>query len=106
MSSDQEIYESLTAATTDETGSAKKSPCGCGEAMSVNTVSGDLAAELEAALDALGSESGGGDLLRIDDSALDEDLLFSDLEQEPSITLQDIVSLAEQYPGLKITISF
>jgi hypothetical protein len=103
MASDQEIYDTLSG---PESAPAKKSPCGCNEPdMSASAGSVGLAGELESALDALGSVSG-GDGLDLDVSSIDEDLLFADAGQEPSITLQDLVSLAEQYPGLKITISF
>lgn len=101
MSSDQEIYDALSGG-----GAAKKSPCGCGESStSTSEGGGGLAAELGGALDALGSETG-DELFGVDDVSLENDLLFAGLEQEPSVTLQDLVSLAEQYPGLKITISF
>lgn len=104
MSSDQEIYNALTGSGAAPV-PAKKSPCGCGGSnVSLGEGGGGLAAELESALNDLGGGSG-GDLFGVDDSLLDSELLFGDLQQ-PSLSLQDFVALAEQYPGLKITISF
>lgn len=98
---DQEIYEALTGSRD----LPKKGPCGCEGNSSVSSSQrGDLAAELESALDALASE--GDDPAALDLTTLEGDELFADLGQDTPITLQDLVSLAEQYPGLKITISF
>ena len=94
MASDQEIYEMLTGAATSA------GPCGgCGDA----AAGGNLAAELESALDALGGSAAGGE---IDTSAIDEGLLFGDAGAQSTVTLEDLIALAEQYPGLKITLSF
>ncbi len=65
--------------------------------------SGNLGANLEAALDALGS---GGELAAEISPFSDAELAFGDLEQGAEIRLEDVLSLAEKYPGLKITFSF
>lgn len=87
-----------------------KSPCGCGGASAEPAAAGGgLEADLDAALRELGD--GGGELgeVSFDDASLlfeADDLLFGDFEAESNVGLDDLVFLAERYPGLKITISF
>lgn len=92
-----ELNTALDALAHEKTGD-----CGCGgkkHGSPAATVAGDaLAAELEAALDALEAEDtfaeGPGD---------DP---FSDLAIAPGPGIDDLVALAERHPGLKIRISF
>ena len=95
----QQLLDDLAAL---EGSAPAKSPCGCGGTDAV--AASDLGADLDAALQALGGEGGGDLALDFEES---DDLLFSDFEgQESNVNLDDLVFLAERYPGLKITISF
>ena len=89
--------------------SLNESCCGDGAALT-----GDLpdAATLEQQLDFLQSDASAGadDLLfaDLDDDALsfERELELAGLGNQPLPPLDDIISIAERYPGLKITFSF
>jgi len=82
-------------------------PCGCGES-ATEDVSLD---ELESALAAVEGESG-FDLLDLGDGSLafDDSLdLLTDLSLPSAgagVTLQDLLALVEEHPGLKISIGY
>jgi hypothetical protein len=97
MSNEQDTYSALTSPE-------KKGPCGCSGAEAASSQD-ELITELDAALRELGNDDG-GDSLGLDEAGLGEDLLFSEIDQRPPVTLDDVIALAEQYPGLKITFSF
>jgi hypothetical protein len=79
----------------------KEGDCGCGGKKSdggMSAAEDGLAAELEAALDAVEAEDVFG-------GAPEEDP-FSDLAMAAGVGLDDIVAVVERHPGLKICISF
>lgn len=92
---------------------AAETPC-CGETMAP----GDFAAELpdpavlQQELDQLNVESGTitDDLiftdLAFDELTFQQELELAGLTQPPLTPLEDILSIAERYPGLKVTFSF
>jgi hypothetical protein len=81
---------------------SREKPCGCGEAsfddvgleLGLGEAPGvaDVEAELEAAFQ--GSLSA------------EEELEFAALEEERALTLDDLLAVAQRYPGLRITLSF
>jgi hypothetical protein len=80
---------------------SREKPCGCGEAASFEDVGlelgegldvADVGAELEAALE--GSLSA------------EEELEFAASEEERALTLEELLAVAQRYPGLRITLSF
>jgi len=89
-------------------------PCGCQDSQDVALdASGNPAdpASLEAELDAfLGSVPSGEDELAfasLDAGLADpEELELAPLGEENLPTLEDVLRIAESYPGLKITLSF
>ena len=97
--------------------SAPEKPCGCHDkAVSsasdvfslASSATGDLAAQLDAALAQISSGEE-FDLEFGDTASLDEDLEFLEfaaLEDGPQLDLNDIIAAAERYPGLKISFSF
>ena len=89
----EELDSALDALAAD-----KKSDCGCG-GKTAAAVDPGLAAELDAAIDALNSDLGFGD-----ESADGDE--FADLSTDSPMSLDDLVSMAERHPGLKITLSF
>lgn len=89
-------------------------PCGChenqaaaGEAAVFDelTDSSDLAAQLDSALGAIsfGAES---EFAALDTLSLDEELAFAQMSEGTNLSLEDILTLTEKYPGLKITFSY
>ena len=88
-------------------------PC-CGEELTLNTGGGELPspAALQEELDLLQSQvnSEANDLLFADleDEALtfERELELAGLSKEPLPPLEDILGIAERYPGLKVTFSF
>lgn len=97
--------------------STKEKGCGCQEKAGLTSEfdifsseaspTGDLGAQLEAALDQISS----GEVFDLGSDAfsLDEDLAFLDfagLEEATPLDVNDIIAAAERYPGLKITFSF
>ena len=94
----QELNASLAALDI-----SSPKPCGCHESgvesenpFAEFSGSDDLAGELELALGSLGE----GENL-----SAEEAFEFASVASSSSIGLEDIVSLTEQYPGLKITFS-
>jgi hypothetical protein len=91
---EQELANALTAAEAEKPGD-----CGCKESPSANfSMGGDdaLSSELEAALDAVESENGFG--------ATDD--VFADLAVSNGVDFNELVSVLERHPGLKISFSF
>lgn len=95
---EQELNASLAALA------ASDKPCGCHDKQAAASDDSpfaefmgadDIASELELALGALG----GSEL------SSDEALEFAMASATPSVGLEDLVALAQQYPGLKITFS-
>jgi hypothetical protein len=92
-------------------------PCNCQQAQALDTALGDIAGgmpditELEAALGGI-SANGEGDGLSFDIAALEETLDAGEALDFESFagasvpTLEALIALAEQHPGLKISISF
>jgi hypothetical protein len=80
----------------------REKPCGCGEGafedaglelgMEGALDVADVEAELEAALE--GSLSA------------EEELEFAAVEEERALTLEELLAVAQRYPGLRITLSF
>lgn len=85
---------------------ATRKPCGCkdGTALESGDTGGDAdAMALEQALDALeGDNSPDAELSGLE-NALQE---FEDGAITEQTSLEDLIVLAEQHPGLKVTISF
>lgn len=107
---EQEIFNSLTASANAAT---NESPCGCKEAVNnqtqmfatgAETLGGDLSVELNAALDLLDNPASEASMF-LENLSTDEFLEFNDLAAE-RITLEDVLSLVEKHPGLKITFSY
>lgn len=111
-----ELEQELLSALQSLESSPEK-PCGChdkaisgaSDAFSLeSSATGDLAAQLDAALGQISSGEG-FDLEFGDTFSLDEDLEFlefAELEEGPQLDLSDIIAAAERYPGLKISFSF
>ena len=110
-------YEKELASALADLEAATKKDCGCGgskAALDNNPFTpvgkkGDrLSAELASALDALGSAERAASELPYDLSPLAERAFreFSEIEMGGASGLDDIVSIAERYPGIKITFSF
>lgn len=91
-------------------------PCGCGQpsgtageserqmggsALSPAEVTGEVDAALAALSSGLDEGAALTELLN-----LDVDLEFAELSAGAEITLEDVIRLAERYPGLKVTFSF
>lgn len=100
---DQELFDALQSVAAP----AAKQDCGCQQGAAGGEMLADFddpGSALNAALDALpGSASADFDAL----NALSESsLAFSDLEQGLNVKLEDILAIAEKYPGLKITFSY
>ncbi|HUR98942.1 MAG TPA: hypothetical protein VMZ26_12820 [Pyrinomonadaceae bacterium] len=95
---EKELNESLAGL-----GASSEKPCGCHDAKGAAadnpfaefSASEDAAAELELALGALGGE----------DFSAEDALEFAMASSAPSVGLEEIVALTQQYPGLKITFS-
>ena len=99
--------------------SASEKPCGCGEKSAESLAadpfgdyqsleSTDLGAELDSALSQVSAEGAGGTELFESFSLEDElaSLEFAAADEGLPLALNDIISAAERYPGLKITFSF
>lgn len=98
--------------------SASEKPCGCGqtaESLAADPFgdyqsleSTDLGAELDSALSQVSAEGAGGTELFESFSLEDElaSLEFAATDEGLPLALNDIISAAERYPGLKITFSF
>jgi len=92
---------------------ALDTPC-CGEESALGDVAGQLPdpAVLQQELDLLMTQTGAptGDLLFADigsdELSFQQELELAGLTAEPLPPLEDIVKIAERYPGLKITFSF
>ena len=105
-----ELEEQLLRALDAVSGSGAK-PCGCSETAATAeselfsdvtvSASGDLEGQLDSALGALSS-----DLTAFDTLAVEDELLFAEVDQGPELNLRDVLETAERYPGLKITFSF
>lgn len=86
-------------------------PCGCHEkkaAAGPFSTGGQLISELDSALRALSTEQRAATEFSFDvSSGADEAFLeFGEVDMGLPVSLEDIVSAAERYPGLKITFSF
>jgi len=95
----QELENALDAASV---ATVAKEDCGCKE-MSTDPMMGfedDPVGALNSALDALEQAPGSEDLFG------GEGALFEDLDTGKQPTLEDVLALAERYPGLRITFSF
>jgi hypothetical protein len=111
-----ELEQELLSALQGVQDTSGEKPCGCQEKAgafsdfaSDDTSTGNLAGELDSALNEIsfGAESGGFDLL--DDLSNEDDLAFLEfaaLDEGPQLDLNDIVTATERNPGLKITFSF
>jgi hypothetical protein len=110
-----EKQEELSSALESLAASAEK-PCGCQENKAVaedpfaaeQRGTHQLAAELQSALKALSTAEKAAAEFPFDGSS-DADrafLEFGAVDMGLPISLEDIVSAAERYPGLKITFSF
>jgi hypothetical protein len=114
-----ELEEQLLNALQGLENAPAEKPCGCQEKAGVESgsdifgfeqasTSGDLAADLESALNQvlLGT---GSDIESLEDLSAEEELAFLEfaaLEEGPKLELNDIIAAAEKYPGLKISFSF
>lgn len=107
--------ELLSALQTLET--APEKPCGCHGATATSASdpfgsplpeSINAAAALDSALNALLAETTAEtdlfETLSVEDEL--EFLEFAAIDEDLSVNLNDIISAAERYPGLKITFSF
>ena len=103
------VMEGITAGAAP----APKKPCKCQEkGETMDPFASELAPlgaitpeSVGAILDAALAAGNGADAAAAD-LALDESLLFGDLPDSSSLTLEDVLDLAESNPGLKITFSF
>jgi hypothetical protein len=92
---------------------ALDTPC-CGEELALGTVAGQMPdpALLQQELDLLANETGApaDDLLFADlgseELTFQQELELAGLTKQPLLPLEDILSIAERYPGLKVTFSF
>jgi len=114
-----ELEEQLLNALQGLENAPAEKPCGCQEkagAASASDIfgfeqastSGDLAADLESALNQVSSGMD-SDIELLGDLSVEEELAFLEfaaLEEGPTLELNDIVAAAERYPGLKISFSF
>lgn len=96
---EKELNESLAAL-----GDSGSKPCGCHDANVIEaganpfaefSASEDAGAELELALGSLAGE----------DFSSEDALEFASAANGPTLGLEEIVALTQQYPGLKITFS-
>ena len=113
-----ELEQELMSALQGLENVAEK-PCGCGQknagALSADPFgdyqsleSADLGAELDAALSQVSAEGTSGTEL-FGSFSLDDELAsleFAATDEGLPLALNDIISAAERYPGLKITFSF
>jgi hypothetical protein len=103
---EQELLSALEAVET-----AQKGNCNCQEQASLSLEDpfgkslSDPGVALDAALDALTSTTD-SDAASLRSLAAQDELEFADLEQESILQLQDLLTLIEKYPGLKITFSY
>lgn len=101
---EQELTANLAAAV-----SAAEKPCGCheksenpfGDVEGAAAGSNDLLAELELAVSGLGAEFADSSQQLTAEEAFE----FASVAGDSGTSLEDIVALVEQYPGLKITFS-
>ena len=111
-----EREQELLSALENLEASAEK-PCGChekkagagGDPFASNPTSGrQLISELDSALKSLSTSHKAATEFAFDmSSGADQAFLeFGDGDMGLSLSLEDIVSAAERYPGLKITFSF
>ncbi len=88
-------------------------PCGCKDAAPAADpfgadyamAGGDLAAQLNAALDGL-SGLGEANLFAPLDVDLQAEMAFADLGESTGLTLEQILEALEKKPGLKVTLSY
>lgn len=112
-----ELEQELLSALQGVENTAGEKPCGCHEnagamsdifAADESLTSGNLAGELDSALNEV--SLGMGSEFELLDSLSDEDELafleFAALDEGPQLGLNEIITAAEKYPGLKITFSF
>lgn len=103
-----ENAKELASALADLEAASKKG-CGCGgpdaavDDNPFSSVADPFAAELASALNALGASEFGSDVSSLAEHAFRE---FSEIDMGGASGLDEIVSIAERYPGLKITFSF
>ena len=114
-----ELEEQLLNALQGLESASAEKPCGCQEKAGFESASdifgfdqasgsGDLAADLESALNQV-SSGVGSDIELLGDLSVEEELAFLEfaaLEEGPTLELNDIIAAAERYPGLKISFSF
>ena len=107
-----EKEQELLSALEDLEASAEK-PCGCHEKKAAadpfgsNPRSGgQLISELDSALKALSTGQRAEFSFDIPSGADEAFLEFGEVDMGLPVSLEDIVSAAERYPGLKITFSF
>ena len=112
-----EPEKELASALADLEAATKKGGCGCGGTdavaddnpfSSVGRRGDSFSAELSSALSALDAEDRVASESTSDMSPLAERAFreFSDIDMGGASGLDEIVSIAERYPGLKITFSF
>ena len=111
-----ELETNLLNALQNAESVAKDKPCGCHEksASAEADVFGpgqmgdgsDLEAQLDAALGAALSGAESSDFATFDALSLDEEMAFAEVNEGANLSLEDILTLTEKYPGLKITFSY
>ena len=112
-----EVEQELLSALQALDNAPGEKPCGCQETSGAAgsewdvfssdelSSSTDLVAELDSALSLIGSESG-SEFTSLESLSVEEDLEFASLEEGTKLSLEDILQIAERYPGLKITFSY
>jgi hypothetical protein len=110
---EQELLNALQAVSAP----AVKQDCGCRGKMVADDTSADpfalatpstladAGAALNAALAALQSDTD-LEFASLENLLSEDDLAFADLEQSSSFRVEDVLTLVEKYPGLKITFSY
>ena len=110
-------YEKELANALADLEAATKKDCGCGGTnaamgddpfVSVGKQADPFSAELASALNALGAQERAAREFRSDKLSAAELAAreFSEIDAGGALGLDEIVSIAERYPGLKITFSF
>lgn len=114
-----ELEQELLSALQGVENTSGEKPCGCQEnagamsdydifAADETTTFGDLAGELDSALNEV-SFGAGSEFEMLENLSGEEELAFLEfaaLDEGPQLDLNDIITAAEKYPGLKITFSF